>query len=448
MLTNKIVALNSGGLDSVVMLHELRNSNREAEIDTIFFSYGQRAYKEELLCASKVCEKLDLNLQIIELPKMTWSNSGLLKDTVEVYLEMRNMIFLSYAVSYAESIGVKEIYVAFIEPLGYYDTTYEFLENMNKVIEGLGIEIIAPLHRVSKEGLIPSIRAFCIGRDEFFSCLKTEEITGEKCGNCDVIDYMYKYYIDPFLLDDLFMYGDFDRFREVKKNLKLKTAKICINDRCNLRCSYCFIEDREPRELSEEGYKRVLDQLHKLNIGLVDFFGKEPLFNERIINIVEYAREKNYPFDFTFITNGVNLDKYYDKIVEGKFESITVSYEGEAEKTGRDFIPSLNTIRSLIKDGVKVNISLDLHKTNKDNIVKSVTKFKELNINEIYIKPIIPVGKSIEIVKKDFYLSSEEFREVIDSLSQEDDLDHNTKIKIGIPLQYNELAKEDRKSVV
>ena len=47
----KIVALNSGGFDSICMLHLLRDNYPSHEIKTLFFDYGQTMVEEEFTCA-------------------------------------------------------------------------------------------------------------------------------------------------------------------------------------------------------------------------------------------------------------------------------------------------------------------------------------------------------------------------------------------------------------
>ena len=72
---NKIVALCSGGFDSVVMLHFIRETHPDYDIHTLFFDYGQKTLKQEEHCAEKVSKKLGCHFHKVTLPKFSWSNS-------------------------------------------------------------------------------------------------------------------------------------------------------------------------------------------------------------------------------------------------------------------------------------------------------------------------------------------------------------------------------------
>ena len=62
----KIVALNSGGFDSIVMLHRLRDKYPTTPIYTLFFNYGQFTVTEEYRCAKKWVDK-DENSHILTI---------------------------------------------------------------------------------------------------------------------------------------------------------------------------------------------------------------------------------------------------------------------------------------------------------------------------------------------------------------------------------------------
>lgn len=88
-------------------------------------------------------------------------------------------------------------------------------------------------------------------------------------------------------------------------------ACIFITRGCNLRCSYCGVVNREPREkeLDFEGWKKVFDATSKLGVGMHVIFGGEPMFRKDIKQIVEHLNENALPY--AFISNATYpLDKY------------------------------------------------------------------------------------------------------------------------------------------
>ena len=113
----KIVVLNSGGFDSTVLL-AFFHKEYKAEIHSLYFSYGQTNDSIAAECARLNAEKYCKTHKVIALPKIDWTNSEFYSKDYESleskYLEARNLIFASYAVSYAESIGANSISMALI----------------------------------------------------------------------------------------------------------------------------------------------------------------------------------------------------------------------------------------------------------------------------------------------------------------------------------------------
>ena len=132
----RAVILLSGGLDSAVTLYyALKNGYRP---DCLVFDYGQR-HKKEILCAKKLASANKLKYHVVKID-LSWTRSSLTdkdlkvptgrnlknKDIPSTYVAGRNIIFLSYAFSYAESIGADRVFIgAHIEDYsGYPDCRF------------------------------------------------------------------------------------------------------------------------------------------------------------------------------------------------------------------------------------------------------------------------------------------------------------------------------------
>ena len=112
---SKIVAVVSGGMDSVTMLHDLYSQGHEIQV--ISFNYGQRHIKE-LKVAKENAEALGLKHTVVEMGFMSdlLSNSALTGDidVPEGHYEdenmkltvvpNRNMIMASIAIGYAVNL--------------------------------------------------------------------------------------------------------------------------------------------------------------------------------------------------------------------------------------------------------------------------------------------------------------------------------------------------------
>ena len=185
---SKIVVLNSGGFDSVVLMEYLHFIQEENEIYSLHFLYGANNEKQQLECVNKVCERVGAVNKVIQLPPIDWTQSKFFNDgeytASSQYLEYRNLIFLSYALSYAEAIGANKIYVAFLNHNDYPDTTIEFLQGLNSFCEpASGIVIDAPFIFDNKLRLGHIAKYLGIKENEYFSCDYPHN-DGTPCGVC------------------------------------------------------------------------------------------------------------------------------------------------------------------------------------------------------------------------------------------------------------------------
>lgn len=167
-------------------------------------------------------------------------------------------------------------------------------------------------------------------------------------------------------------------------------AKWAVNNRCNLNCPFCVMSDIKDRELSFEDKKKVMDKLYSMGVKSIDFFGKEPLVDETVFYLMEYASMNGYNFEYSLITNGVNLDLYSDLILASPCNSITVSYDFSVE---RSFQTSLGLLGELSRYKF-VELSIDVHKGHEKEIFKGVKEVYKKGIKSIYVKPILPYGSN------------------------------------------------------
>jgi len=197
-MSKKAVILLSGGLDSAVTLYSALSQGFRP--DALIFDYGQR-HRKEILCAKKLAAMNKLKYHIVKID-LSWTRSSLTdkkikvplgrnlknKDVPSTYVAGRNIIFLSYAFSYAESIGSDRVFIgAHVEDYsGYPDCRPEFLFNFNQAVN-LGLKnsrtkIVAPLLDLSKRGIVELGLKLKMPFQYTWSCY-----TGgnRPCGKCD-----------------------------------------------------------------------------------------------------------------------------------------------------------------------------------------------------------------------------------------------------------------------
>ena len=199
-MKDKAVVLLSGGLDSTTCLGIAHKAGHE--LYTLSFDYGQR-HNRELICAEKIANYYKVAEH--KVVKLNLSGGNALTDSdinipdynpessiPVTYVPARNILFLSYALSYSEALSASYIYigVSSIDYSGYPDCRPEFIESFQKVIDvgtkagvdGSSIKIITPLIKLSKAETIKIAIENEAPLHLTTSCYNGEE---KACGRCD-----------------------------------------------------------------------------------------------------------------------------------------------------------------------------------------------------------------------------------------------------------------------
>lgn len=197
------VVLVSGGMDSCVSAAIAAQSHEPA---FLHLNYGQKTERRELRAFHDIAtfyavpedRRLVVDMRhfgVIGGSSLTDSGMPVSKadlTTKEIpssYVPFRNANILSIAVSYAEVIGAKAIFIGAVEEdsSGYPDCRESFFRAFNRVIEegtkpDTHIEIITPLIHMNKKQIVECGIALKAPLDKTWSCYQNEQ---EACGVCD-----------------------------------------------------------------------------------------------------------------------------------------------------------------------------------------------------------------------------------------------------------------------
>lgn len=197
----KAVVLVSGGMDSLVTA---AIANREYELSFLHLNYGQRTEIRELKAFNDIAnhynvkEKMAVNTE--HLSKI--GGSSLTVSSIEVskadlnykgipssYVPFRNANILSIAVSWAEVIRAKKIFIGAVEEdsSGYPDCREIFYDAFNKVIElgtkpDTSIVIETPIIHLKKFEIVKKGNELKAPFELSWSCYQNED---KACGVCD-----------------------------------------------------------------------------------------------------------------------------------------------------------------------------------------------------------------------------------------------------------------------
>jgi len=162
---NTALVVLSGGQDSVTCLGIALK--RFEKVYTIGFSYGQK-HKIELEQARKICDRLCLPFQLMEIPALEELADSALTTDGDVtkphhrnsalpasFVPNRNALFLTIAHAYAQKIGAEFIYTGVCQTdySGYPDCRFDFIRRLQVTLNigyQTSIKILTPLMYLTK----------------------------------------------------------------------------------------------------------------------------------------------------------------------------------------------------------------------------------------------------------------------------------------------------------
>lgn len=185
------ICLSSGGLDSTVCLHLLRENGVNAL--PVYVNYGQRNHRREWGALSAACEfnRFPQPISFDFSSFGTIIKSGLTNSTLRVnehaFTPTRNLLFVVLAGAVAYSKGVRNIVLGFLSERTaiFPDQTDRFLKAAQLALtESLGseIEIYCPLRDMTKQDVLVLARSR--GISDFYSCHAGTEVPCGKCIAC------------------------------------------------------------------------------------------------------------------------------------------------------------------------------------------------------------------------------------------------------------------------
>lgn len=243
-------------------------------------------------------------------------------------------------------------------------------------------------------------------------------IRGEELGSIGNINdygFLYKNY---FLVPE-----DFDEenvVEDIRSKLRIpiddiyldhpESFTIITTTKCNARCFYCYeLSTKKKHHMTEEVAKKVgeyisnvSDRNKKINM---HWFGGEPLFNMKVIDIITgIVRDSGQNFTTTFTTNGYLFDK--ELVLKAKniwnttniqitldgTESIYNKTKNYIYKEGNPYRKVLNNIAMLLNCGIQVTIRMNIDFHNAEDLKSLAIELRNrfgIHPNlSIYIWPI------------------------------------------------------------
>jgi 7-cyano-7-deazaguanine synthase len=206
MAIPKAVVLLSGGMDSATAAAVALDQG--FEIYALSFRYGQR-HATELEAAGRIAERLGVRGHVVlDIDLRAFGGSALTgdlevpKDTPlerigstipATYVPARNTIFLAFALGWAETLGVSDIFLGAnaLDYSGYPDCRPEYIEAFERManlatragFEGRLLRIHTPLISLSKAEIVKLGSRLGVEYGLTWSCYDPAD--GTACGRCE-----------------------------------------------------------------------------------------------------------------------------------------------------------------------------------------------------------------------------------------------------------------------
>jgi 7-cyano-7-deazaguanine synthase len=197
---SRAVVLLSGGMDSCVCA---ALAAREHDPSAVHISYGQRTEERERQSFLAICERLGIHDKLLVRNEALRAVGGSAltderiavpashavgQDVPVTYVPFRNAHFLAVAVSWAEVLGARRVYIGAVEPdsSGYPDCRPAYYKAFNEVVkagtkEGQ-IEVVTPLIAMRKTEIVRLGLELGAPFDLTWSCYSRDD---QACGVCD-----------------------------------------------------------------------------------------------------------------------------------------------------------------------------------------------------------------------------------------------------------------------
>ena len=174
---------------------------------------------------------------------------------------------------------------------------------------------------------------------------------------------------------------------------------IYLTDECNMKCKYCYFENKQTNMLSEEILYKILNQIFEMNEeDFIDiaFLGGEPLINKDIfIKAIRWLKDKNDSrINISITTNGtIYDDELLETFKENKIE-LSISVDGDEEthnlnrvsKNGTNlYRKTIKTIKSLLEEKIDFKIRMTIALNTIERLFDNVLYFYNMGIDKFEI---------------------------------------------------------------
>lgn len=233
--------------------------------------------------------------------------------------------------------------------------------------------------------------------------------------------------------------------------LKLNELTFEIIHKCPNNCIYCSSNSSmecSNYKVDYETFKKVIDDVSKLNLKKIYISGGEPLLHEDLISMIYYCHNKR--INVSVYTSGIILENnkpqfldllYLEKLKKSGIDKIIFNIPAIEEEIYDEIMGTsgrLNLLKVSIKNCISIGIFTEIHfvpmKKNIKQIDKVIEYCENTGVNKISFLKLVLQGRALDN-KDELYINNNEtnnFRNKILSYISDNKLKVN--MRLGTPL--------------
>jgi MoaA/NifB/PqqE/SkfB family radical SAM enzyme len=219
-----------------------------------------------------------------------------------------------------------------------------------------------------------------------------------------------------------------------------------LTERCNLRCTHCYQNDKRTDELSTAEIRETIAEISetltnwKKSYNLkfspsVNITGGEPFLRADLFDILDEFH--SIGFDIYVLTNGILIDKKKAaRLLKAGVKGVQVSIEGpeaihDSIRGANSFSASFKGVKHLLDAGLQVTLNTTLSKLNADFLMDTIKIASERGVHRLGFSRLVPSGRGKKLIRE--MLKTEAVMSLYENIFREDSR-NGMKIVTGDPV--------------
>jgi MoaA/NifB/PqqE/SkfB family radical SAM enzyme len=176
-----------------------------------------------------------------------------------------------------------------------------------------------------------------------------------------------------------------------------------ITNRCNLQCVHCYADSAPHMPLSEamnyEDWIEVLSDGADLGCRQVQFIGGEPTVHPRLLDLIDFARERGYEFIEVY-TNGTRLTESLCSAFALRGVNVAVSMYGDTPEVHDavtahhgSYSRTIDGIRQALAHDIPVRVGIIAMNANEERVSHTVAQMEALGVKSIKVDRARGIGR-------------------------------------------------------